>query len=566
MDSSPQRRDHLAAATRSDVGLHLKLAMAGSISVFLCVALLSAILLYRQSSVLGIEITRAAKQQQRAMIDRGQLLAQNMARGMETAIAGYDFAFIADTVQTMQRDNEDLDYALVTNGAGVVIIHTDTNLIGARLPEPPAEAKPKLIRREGDSDVIEITQPLSVSGREWGWLVLGFDMDPIREEANAAYSRGQQVLARSTTLAVFVALLVALLGLAASVWTSRRLLRPVVQLAEDAAIIAEGNLDHEIPATESSDEIGLLARQFEAMRRAIRRHVGELVVAKQEAEAATYQEKKLRAEIEQHSRLLETKVRERTADLIGINERLTEYDRLKSEFLSNVSHELRTPLAAIFSAAKIINRYGGENSKANARFSNVIMEETDRLTRLINDLLDLSKIEAGRAEWNITKVPSPEEILTHVVTAFRPLYAEAGIELDLEYQNPLPVIEADRDRLTQVLTNLCDNARKFTPSGGSVIIRADSHQSQGETWLRIQVTDTGCGIPDDERQLVFERFRQGSRNDRPQGTGLGLTICQEVVERHGGTIRAEAPSEGGTRIVILLPIAATRALNAQPGS
>lgn len=552
---APPLRDRLAAATRSDVGLHLKLAMAGSVSVFLCVALLSAILLYRQSSVLNIEIARAAKQQQRAMIDRGQLLAQIMARGMETAIAGYDFAFIAETVRRMQRDNENLQYALVTNGAGVVIIHTDTNRIGARLPETPDQRTPRLIPREGESDVVEITQVLAVSGREWGWLVLGFDMDPIREEALAAYSRGQQVLARSTTLAVFIALLVALLGLAASVWTSRRLLRPVVQLAEDAATIAAGNLDHEIESILSSDEIGLLARQFEAMRRSIRNHIGELVVAKQTAEAATYQEQKLRAEIEEHSRLLETKVRERTADLIGINERLTEYDRLKSEFLSNVSHELRTPLAAIFSAAKIINRYAGENSKANARFSNVIMEETDRLKRLINDLLDLSKIEAGRAEWNIARIESPEEILTHVVTAFRPLYADAQIELALEYQNPLPAIEADRDRLIQVLTNLCDNARKFTPAKGCVTVRADQHEAKGREWLRIQVVDTGCGIPESERELVFERFRQGSRNDRPQGTGLGLTICQEVLTRHGGHIRAETPEEGGTRIVMLLPLA-----------
>lgn len=549
------RNGRLASRVPSGAALHLKLALAGSISVVLCVTLLSAILVYRQSAVLNSEIDRASRQLQRGMIARGKLLAQGMGTSMETAIAGYDFAFITATVKTMQANNSNLDYAFLTNAAGIVIIHTDSRRIGGRAPVLGDAEAPRFVTDDAGSEVVEITHPLIVGGRDWGWLVLGFDVTPIRTEAATARERGQKVLARTTTLALFVATLVAGLGFFASIWTSRRLLRPVVGLAEDAAAIAEGNLDQEIAAVDSADEIGVLARQFEAMRRSVRNYISELVVAKQTAEDATRQEQKLRTEIEEHSRSLEDKVRERTAELVATNDRLTEFDRLKSEFLSNVSHELRTPLAAISSAAKIIKRYGSGDTGTNDRFSGVIIEETQRLTRLINDLLDLSKIEAGKTEWALVLMNDPHELLEHVVTTFRPLYAESGIALSLSTEPDLPPLQCDRDRMIQVLTNLCSNARKFTPSGGTVEIRAERAQLLGSAALKITVTDSGCGIPQSERHAVFERFRQGQGSDKPSGTGLGLTICKEVVEYHGGTIEAQAPEGGGTRMVIILPSA-----------
>jgi signal transduction histidine kinase len=338
------------------------------------------------------------------------------------------------------------------------------------------------------------------------------------------------------------------------VWTSRRLLSPLTQLAEEAAAIATGNLDQEIEGVDSADEIGMLARQFETMRRSIRASVSELLVAKQRAEAATAQEKKLRAEIEEHSRLLETKVRERTAELQETAERLTEYDRLKSEFLGNVSHELRTPIAAISSAAKIIQRYSDRDVNSAKRFSKVIIEESERLTRLINDLLDLSKIESGGSEWKLENIASPVELLEHVLATFRPLYQESGVELELTADEALPVIFGDRDRLIQVFANLCSNALKFTPRGGHVSIEAHQVPYGDSTALRVTVTDDGPGILEEEREVVFERFRQGeSSGAKPRGTGLGLAICREVMRYHAGAIWAEGPVEGGTRMVVVVP-------------
>ncbi|MEO5740386.1 MAG: ATP-binding protein, partial [Vicinamibacterales bacterium] len=533
-------------------GLHLKLAFAGAVALFLCITVLSVTLMMRQSDVLTNEIDKASFELQRSMVERGHLLADGMAASMESAIAGYDFAFLTETVKTMQAKNENLAYAYLVNAARVMIVHTDSRRIGERSSEAPT-GKPRFLRSEDGRSVVEITRPLSVGGREWGWLVLGFDLSPIQRRADAAVQRGRLVLARSSTLALLITTLVGLVGVAASVWTSRRLLSPLTELAEEAAAIASGNLDQEIKAVRSSDEIGMLARQFEAMRRSIRASVGELLVAKQRAEAATDQEKTLRAEIEEHSRLLESKVSERTAELQATAERLTEFDHLKSEFLGNVSHELRTPIAAISSAAKIIQRYSDRDANSAKRFSKVIIEESERLTRLINDLLDLTKIESGRGEWKVEAIDKPITILEHVLATFRPLFQESGVELELTADDELPVIFGDRDRLIQVFANLCSNSLKFTPRGGRVEIAARKAPYGDASALRITVTDNGPGIPDDEREIVFERFRQGRGGAKPRGTGLGLAICREVMRYHAGAIWAEGPEQGGTRMVVVIP-------------
>lgn len=537
---------------RRGYGLHLRLALVGAVSLFLCIGVLSATLMIRQSDVLTNEIDKASFELQRSMVERGRLLADGMAASMESAIAGYDFAFLTDTVRTMQAKNENLAYAYLVNDSRVVIVHTDSQRVGSRMGDLPS-GKPRFLRTDDARSVVEITHPLTVGGRDWGWLVLGFDLSPIQRRAEAAVARGRLVLARSTTLAFLMAALVGLVGVGASVWASRRLLSPLTQLAEEAAAIATGNLDQEIEAVGSSDEIGMLARQFETMRRAIRANMGELMIAKQRAETATEQEKRLRAEIEEHSRLLETKVSERTAELQATAERLTEYDRLKSEFLGNVSHELRTPIAAISSAAKIIQRYSDRDVNSAKRFSKVIIEESERLTRLINDLLDLSKIESGGGEWKLEQIARPAELLEHVLATFRPLYQESGVELELETDEDLPVIFGDRDRLIQVFANLCSNSLKFTPRGGRVRMEARSAPYGESTAVRVTVTDTGPGIPEDEREVVFERFRQGGGGAKPRGTGLGLAICREVMRYHAGAIWCEGPPEGGTRMVVVIP-------------
>jgi signal transduction histidine kinase len=391
--------------------------------------------------------------------------------------------------------------------------------------------------------LVEVIQPLTVRGKPSGALALAVDLRPVDSRAVEARLRGEGRLLETSFVVIGVAALATLLCIAASVFLSRRLLRPIVRLAEDAGALTEGNLDHEIRAVDSADEIGFLARQFEMMRRSVKAYIGALVVAKQKAEASTREEKRLRAQIEEHSKLLEIKVKERTAELQRINAQLTEYDRMKSEFLSNVSHELRSPLAAIASAAKIIGRYGDVNKTTGKNFSSVILDETDRLGRLINDLLDLAKIESGKVEWNMEHLENPCDLLSQVVDTYRPLAEERGITLELVGPSKLPAIVADRDRVIQVLTNLCSNAVKFTPRGGRVTLTGEAACLRDHDVVIVRVQDTGPGIPSDQLEKVFDRFHQvAAKTDgnKPKGTGLGLAICREVITHHNGEIWAEA--------------------------
>ncbi len=548
-----------SSANRYGLGLHLRLVFAGALTSFLGVATVCGFLVYQQVHVFQAEIGRSTGELRTAMVERGRILGESLAKSMENAIAGYNFTFVAESINLLKEGKENLAYGYVTNSAGTVIVHTDTNQVGEHRTIPLALQAGGSKEVPGERPILEIYHPIEVGGEMWGNMVLAFHLWPLQARAADALLHGREVMIRSTSTAVLFAGLVTLLGIACSVVLSRRLLAPITRLADDASAIAAGNLNREIRAVASGDEIGFLARQFEMMRRSVRTYIGELVIAKEKAEAATREEKRLRGQLQEHSKLLELKVQERTAELQNINARLTETDRLKSEFLSNVSHELRSPLAAISSAAKIIDKYGDRSKKDGAKFSNVIMNEADRLGRLINDLLALAKIEAGRVEWTFEPIDDPVDLLAHVVTTFKPLAAESGVDLVLDCPASLPRITGDKDRLIQVLTNLLSNAMKFTPGGGRIVVGGERVDVRGKEVVRIVVQDTGPGIPEHELEKVFDRFHQvkvkKTATNKPKGTGLGLAICREVVNHHGGEIWAEAAPVGtGARMVFYLTV------------
>jgi signal transduction histidine kinase len=552
------RRMWSGGEQRYGLGLHLKLVLAGAVTTLVGVASVSSFIVYSQAHLLRDEIDRSANAQRSAAIERARLLARTMSVGFENSLAAGEFAFVNEAVRSVQSKNTDIVYAFVADAAGKIVVHTEPARLGSMLSVLVRESDEAVVHGSDTRRLVEILQPLVIGGAPWGHLVLALDLRPVDTRAAEARMRGEHVLLETTVVVAGVAAIATLLCIAASILLSRRFLRPIVRLAEDAGALTEGNLDHEIRAVDSADEIGFLARQFELMRRSMKAYIGALVVAKQKAEAGTREEKRLRAQIEEHSRLLEVKVKERTAELQRINAQLTEYDRMKSEFLSNVSHELRSPLAAIASAAKIIGRYGDVNKTTGKNFSSVILDETDRLGRLINDLLDLAKIESGKVEWNMERIDDATELITQVVDTYRPLAEERGIDIELGGSGPLPAVVVDRDRMLQVLTNLCSNAVKFTPRGGRITVSGERTKVRDTPALLVKVQDTGPGIPSDELEKVFDRFHQVKvkhDGNKPKGTGLGLAICREVVSHHGGEIWAEAPPEGGARMVFYVPAA-----------
>ena len=223
----------------------------------------------------------------------------------------------------------------------------------------------------------------------------------------------------------------------------------------------------------------------------------------------------------------ERKLAAATAELQAEVDRLRKVDDLKTTFLSHVAHELRTPLTAIVSAARILIRHHEKKPEVVPRFGATIVTEGERLTRLINDVLDLVKIDAGRLEWQKERV-DPWGLVQQAASLVEPLAQEKGRELRVEFPSLVPPVWGDRDRLVQVLTNLLNNAVKFTNEGDSIVVSAERVGDM----CRFTVRDTGVGIPEEDLPKVFDKFHQvaGQPTDQPKSasTGLGLAICREI--------------------------------------
>ena len=261
---------------------------------------------------------------------------------------------------------------------------------------------------------------------------------------------------------------------------------------------------------------------------------------------------RLYAEVQAYSQAMEEKVLHRTAELEKANARLRELDRLKSDFLSTVSHELRTPLTSIRSFSEILLRYEVDNAEQRRKFIGIIHAEAERLSRMINELLDLSKIEAGKVEFHPQPVGA-EQAIQKAMDVARPLFAEKGVLGRPEVERGMPLVWADPDRLQQVLANLLSNAAKFAPAESEVLVAA---RRRGD-FAVFQVSDRGQGIQPHRLAEVFERYRQvrDPQKDHPLGTGLGLSISKEIVQRMGGQIWVESEPGEGTSFFFTIPFA-----------
>jgi len=237
-----------------------------------------------------------------------------------------------------------------------------------------------------------------------------------------------------------------------------------------------------------------------------------------------------------------------------------EVDRMKSEFISTTSHELRTPLAAIKeSVALVLDGTAGTTNANQERFLEVAKRNIDRLTNLINNLLDLSKIDTGK--MHLDKKHHHFAALVENARSLMDLLArKSSIVLHVELPNDLPEIVCDGDRIVQALINLIGNAIKFTPQQGSITVKARMDQEQTETEtrsvLRVGIKDTGPGISAEDAEHLFKRFIQldGSLTRQHVGTGLGLAISKELVELHGGRIWVESELVKGSEFCFILPV------------
>jgi signal transduction histidine kinase len=317
------------------------------------------------------------------------------------------------------------------------------------------------------------------------------------------------ILSLIWALLFFILFPLVLSGVGAFV-SHRAIVKPIEKLVTGTQRIGSGELDYKIDIRKR-DEFGQLAEAFNRMTEDLR-----------------------------------SKVRELTE-----KERIEELSRMQSEFLSNVTHDLRTPLTTIQGAVlNMLRGISGDLTPKQEKYTNMIKRSGDRLLRLINSLLDLSRMEAGRIELHLQPIDLPETIGR--ITAAMDIQSEKlSLHLSSSFAEDLPQVQADRDRLEEIITNLLDNAMKFTPREGSITISA---QSLKKGLVEVSVSDTGVGIPHDRLHKIFDRFQRypDPSGREVEGSGLGLYIVKSLVELHGGTIRVESEVGKGSTFVFTL--------------
>ncbi|KGJ94044.1 sensor histidine kinase [Colwellia psychrerythraea] len=250
--------------------------------------------------------------------------------------------------------------------------------------------------------------------------------------------------------------------------------------------------------------------------------------------------------LEEKSRSLE----QATKELQAANEQLKSLDRLKDNFMSSVTHELRTPLTSIRAMTELMLDDPSMEEQQRLAFLSIVVSESERLSRLVNQVLDMAKIEAGHAEWHNSDVDILE-LVTQSVHSISGIYKEHGAILEVHAQKGVPLIRADADRLTQVLLNLLSNAVKFVPEENG---RVEVYIRDATEGITVEVIDNGVGIAAEKQALVFEKFRQiEGETDRQPGTGLGLPISRQIVEHFGGRMWLQSKIGEGACFGFFLP-------------
>ena len=245
-------------------------------------------------------------------------------------------------------------------------------------------------------------------------------------------------------------------------------------------------------------------------------------------------------------------VQELTRAFNGMMMRTQASQRSQRDFVANVSHELKTPLTSIQGFAQAILDGTADSDEARQKAAQVIYDESGRMHRMVLDLLDLARLDSGTADITMSPVKMTA-LLNAVAEKFSPQLQRTGVQIKVEGAENLPAVTADGDRLAQVFTNLVDNALKFTPQGGSILL----HVSVVNGEMRVAVSDTGMGISAEVQKHIFERFYQADparKGGEKHGAGLGLAIASEIVQAHGGRISVRSRQGEGATFEVFLPL------------
>ncbi len=364
-----------------------------------------------------------------------------------------------------------------------------------------AVATERELVEEGATEQVEAHRAERVSPT---FAAMHESLDPlsvaIDRGGTAQVARAQSVASGAATTTLIALLISLIAGLVLAGWLTQTLLRPIHELQRGMGVVSEGNFEPDVTVpSHRSDELGDLARSFNSM---------------------TVQ--------------------------------LAELERLKAEFISIGSHELKTPLSVIQGyASLLLEGLYGEIDEEQREALNAIRSQTTRLTQMVQQLLDISRFEAGGMRIDPRPLQLPT-FLKEMASGFQPLAHQNQIDFRLDMDPDLPEeVTADAERLNEVLGNLLSNAFKFTPRGGTIDFRATPLDDS----VQIEVEDSGVGIPEEHLGKIFEKFYQVDNPAQPRsaGSGLGLAIAKELIEAHGGTITADSTEGSGTRFRVSLP-------------
>jgi signal transduction histidine kinase len=495
---------------------------------------------------------------------RGVVIANSVAGLASNALLKYDYPTLQNAADEIQAETQ-VAHVIILDKEYVVAGYSGRpELQGQRLDDPIStrivESAGTLIQRfapensEGHENrtFLDVAVPVRVKGSSarWGTVRVGMSLDAMQTELS-----GTQ---RDLILLAMAAVMLVLLS--ARYFTSK-ITEPLGELAEATRVVASGRLDH-VVNEDLVGELGETARSFNKMTVDLRRS----------RDAVRYQNQHLENMVQERTAALREKARE----LEKANQELKVVDRLKSDFLSNVSHELRTPLTSIRSFTEILLDDGMDLEEAERQeFLQIVASQAERLSRLINDLLDLSKIEAGEFHCAAETIALDHKVIHPSIETLKTIARERNVEIITRLGDPLPPVLGDGDRMSQVLTNLVDNALKFTPAGGEIHVSTELSDTrvnlrdpqtrfaglESDTpelgpYVVVHVEDTGVGIDRADRQRIFEKFGQVGNvlTSKPQGTGLGLAISGSIMVQHGGAIWVESETGRGSRFSFSIPV------------
>lgn len=438
-----------------------------------------------------------------------RLLIQEMEKNQTNIIKGLaqvgkeslitnDEILLINYVNLVER-TRGVMYAMVTAPQGKILAHTDVDLLGTIANDTiaiKARSSDELVTQsyvdKEKQNILDVALPIFIDQNKMGIARIGFSRDSLHEIVEETL--------RETRKRIFgVAIVMLIIGFIGAIILAQMMTRPIKQMAKGAELIGQGKLDTTI-VVKSNDELESLAR-----------------------------------------------------DLNKMSSQLKEIDQLKKDFLASVTHELKSPLTSLIMYVDLfLEGAAGELTEKAKKFLKIMERSSKRLSRFIDDLLDMAKIERGKME--IKKEPLEIlPIVSEIAELIKPQADEKDIEIAMNIPDNLPLVFVDGDRTRQIITNILSNSVKFTPEKGKISVNIQDEKEH----FQVSISDTGIGIPPEQIGKIFDKFEQvkevRERVKGPRGTGLGLAIVKSLVEAQGGKIWVESEVDKGSTFYFTLP-------------